>query len=282
MARKEENKNTFSAIVPFLGKDVALFCLCAANDRPYLPDVEAENWEEYVATLEECSRGYDQFKDGKTEVEEAIRKGFNEQERWEAEWGDGDDDHPYSEKDYKRLDELKRIMTGQLGALGDLTHMQEDTARQCSIWTLQCEKLSAKGDKDSISTAKMLDEMKRKNLEDCNMRNKDILPSQQHRLAGIVQRLEKEYGVGVSMTRDEVLEVFFKWCKKNKYPQTVDAAHHAMLYMEQTMAKNSDMPVPQDLSEGADLTQFAEEFADEPNDMENEIYPYLGIVRNDE
>ena len=171
-------------------------------------------------------------------------------------------------------------MTAQLDAVGGvIDKQQEDAARFCSMLALKREKRVASGDKEDIQVAKDLDKMIRDNLTDCNMRKRDILPTQKQRPDGFVDALKRKTGLGPDMTQEQVLEVIYKWLKKKKYPMTTDAADHMLLSILKTMAKNDDLPEPVDLSEDMLCSNFGSEFADEPNELEDQAYAYLGAVR---
>lgn len=215
---------------------------------------------------------------GEEEIVEQEVVPVNEEERqqweeWVHVWGPG-----YSTTEYMRLDELYRIMTAQLDAAGGIDEQQQDTARTCSRMALQRDKLIRSGDKDDITMAKQLDGMIRDNLKDSNMRKTDI-PQEQQRLDGFVDRLQDVYGLGLDMTEDQVWDAFHKWCKKKKYPFTVDAAEHAIMMILNLIQKNDDLPEFAEKPKDMDFGEYEAEFEKEPNDAENEVYKYLGIVR---
>lgn len=271
MGKLQEQEVAFSRLCAVMGRDMALYCLCAVHDIPYDSESEADSWAEYT---EEIGNGA--FADGETDVQTALLAGMPTQERWETLWGDG-----YTESDYRQLDDLYRIMTSQLDATGGIDPQQNDTARTCAMMALERNKLIRKADKDSVAMAKQLDAMIRDNLKDSNMRKADILPSAQQRPDGFVDALRKKYGLTMEMTKEDVLQAFFNWCKSRHYPQTVDAVEHAMMAIQRTMAKNDDLPEPTELPEEFDFAPYAAEFEREPNDTENDAYEYLGIVRGE-
>lgn len=278
---KIEYQKIFLRLSEEIGDDLAFYCLCAVADVPYRPDVEARNWKDYAAQIEQ-EQDSDRlgFADGETDVNEVLKMGMEEHERWLLEWGEGTEEKPYTDNEYRQLDALFNTMTGQLDRLGALTKQQEDTARICAVWGLKRAQCSAKGDKDSIDIAAKLDKMIRDNLADCNMRSRDILPTQEQRPDGFVDALKNKYGLGTDMSKDDVLEAFYKWCRQRDYPQTVDAEEKALLAIIQTIQKNNDLPVDFELPEEAKLGEFAFEFATEPNEDEKNAYAYLGLVRD--
>lgn len=273
-----ELQKAYSRLSGSIGPDLAVFCICAVADIPFDPEHEAEDWREYSEYINETAGGAT-FEDGSTDVQDAIMRGLSDDERWLEQWGEGDPNNPYTEKQYRQLDTLFRTMTGQLDKMGSLDKQQEDIARTCAIWALKRAEFSAKADKDSIDKAAKLDKMIRDNLSDYNMRKKDILPTQTQRPDGFVDALRNKHGLTVEMSKDDVLEAFYKWCRKRNYPQTVDAEEKALLAIIQTIQKNNDLPVSQELPDYARLNEFAFEFSPEPNEDEENTYDYLGLVR---
>ena len=274
----KEQKKAFERLCESITPSLAFYCMCAVYDVPFDAEIEAESWAEYIEELESKPHPAE-FANGETDVNAAILGGMDEADRWATVWGIGDEKKPYTENDYKRLDELYKTMTAQLDSVGGLIdRQQEDTARTCARMALQRDKLILSRDKDDVTTAKNFDEMIRKNLADCNMRKADILPSQKQRLDGIVDAMKRKLGVGMDMTYDQAMGAFFKWCKQRNHPQTVDAEEHALLAILRTMQKNEDLPEPVELPDDMRLGNFGEEFSLEPNEQENEAYEYLGIV----
>ena len=246
--------------------------MCAVFDVPYVANNEAENWQDYCDGIESG-----EFSSGETDVNSALLAGMPTQERWATVWGE-----EYSEADYKQLDDLYRTMTAQLDSTGGLDPQQRDTARTCARMALNRNKLiSNYKDKDAISTAKQLDAMIRDNLKDSNMRKADILPSAQQRPDGFVDALKKKYGLTMEMTKADVMQAFFSWCRSKHYPETVDAEEHAMMAIIRTMQKNDDLPEPTDLPSELDFGPYEAQFEKEPNELEQDAYDYLGLVRGE-
>ena len=274
-ANGKEQRIAYSRLCDIVGAPVAIFCMCAVYDVPFVTEIsDASSWSEYLDDLEDTKHGI-AFEDGETSYNAAAIAGMDKQERWETVWGDG-----YSENDYKRLDELYLTMTAQLDALGgSIDRQQEDTARTCARMALQRDQLIRSRNKDDVATAKNFDEMIRKNLADANMRKADILPHQKQRLDGIVDAIRKKFGIEGEPTYDDAMEAFYKWCRQRKHPQTVDAEEHALLAIMRNIQKNDDMPEPSELPPDMRLGQFASEFAERPNEAEQEAYDYLHLVR---
>lgn len=267
-----EQELTFSRLSSTVGRDIALYCMCAVYDLPYFSENDADTWGEYCESVESGD-----FLSGEKDVNAALLAGMPTQDRWATIWGDG-----YTEADYKQLDDLYRTMTAQLDSTGGIDPQQDDTARTCARMALNRNKLILNfRDKDSISTANTLDKMIRDNLKDANMRKADILPSAQQRPDGFVDALKKKYGLTMEMTKDDVLQAFFNWCHSKHYPETVDAEEHAMMAILRTMQKNDDLPEPTELPETFDFGPYEAQFEKEPNEMEQDAYRYLGIVRGE-
>lgn len=261
----------YSRLVPLIGSDLAIFCMCAVFDVAYEPENDAESWAEYAGMAGEAV-----FADGEKDVNAAVLAGLPSQERWATLWGDD-----YTESDYRQLDDLYRTMTSQLDATGGIDRQQDDTARTCAMMALERNKLIRKANKDSVAMAKQLDQMIRDNLKDSNMRKADILPSAQQRPDGFVDALKKKYGLTMEMTKDDVMQAFFNWCRSKHYPETIDAEEHAMMAILRTMQKNDDLPEPVELPEEFDFGPYEAQFEQEPNQTENEAYEYLGLVRGE-
>ena len=262
----------YARLMPHIGPYLSRYCLCAVFDVPFDPQIEADSWRDYLSEAHGKT-----FLDGDIDVNSAILAGMDRHERWETIWGDG-----YSEADYKQLDDLFRTMTAQLDATGGIDRQQEDAARTCARMALNRNKLIVNyQDKDAISTANTLDKMIRENLKDTNMRKADILPSAQQRPDGFVDALKKKYGLSMEMTKEDVMQAFFTWCRSKHYPETVDAEEHAMMAILKTMMKNDDLPEPSDLPQDLDFGPYEAQFEKEPNELEEEAYDYLGIVRGE-
>lgn len=270
---KTEQELAYNRLEGTIGRDMALYCLCAVFNLPYHPDSEADTWAEYRESIEKG-----EFLEGETNANVALIAGMPTQERWATLWGDG-----YSESDYMQLDDLYRTMTAQLDATGGIDPQQDDTARTCARMALNRNKLILNyKDKDAISTANTLDKMIRDNLKDSNMRKADILPSAQQRPDGFVDALKKKYGLNIAdMTKDDVMQAFFTWCHSKHYPETVDAEEHAMMAILKTMQKNDDLLEPQELPKDLDFGPYKAQFEEEPNEQEEEAYRYLGLVRGE-
>ena len=269
---KTEQELTFNRLQSTIGRDMALYCMCAVLDKTYTAESEAETWAEYLGEIEKG-----EFADGQTDVNAAYLAGLPTAERWATVWG-GD----YSESDYRQLDDLYRTMTAQLDSTGGIDRQQDDTARTCALMALQRNKLIRTADKDSVAMAKQYDQMIRDNLKDSNMRKADVLPTAQQKLPTIVDVLRKNLNLNIdNFTQDDVWASFYAWCKKKKYPFTMDAAEHILMLILNLIQKNDDM---QELYQAPDEMNFGPyeaEFEKEPNEAELEAYDYGGYVRGE-
>ena len=269
---REEQNAIFDRLSEQVGRDAAVFCLCAVFDLPFDPEREAETWEEY---LQGASGG--RFADGVTDVNAAILAGMDRADQWQTVWGEG-----YSEADYKQLDALYRTMTAQLDSTGGIDLQQQDAARTCARMALNRNKLISNfRDKDSIATANTLDKMIRENLKDANMRKADILPSAAQKLHTIVDVLRTRLGLRMEMTQDEVFAAFYKWLRSKKYPMTLDAAEHIVMLILNLMQKNDDRQELSSAPEEMDFNPYASEFATVPSEAEEEAYQYGGFLRGE-
>lgn len=268
----------FLDLASIVGGDVALYCFCAVYNLPFVLSGPVHTWEEYVASLAKRP-GAPGFIDGETDVQLAVASGMSERERWEMVWGVGDPDHPYTTQDYRFLDNLFRMYSVRLDAAGGMDAQQEDVIRDCCKSRLLADKARASGTKDGVSIYATLNKTIQDNLSAENLRRKDAKPIENARADGIVDALQKKYGIGMEMTAQQFLEIFYKWCNSHQYPETVDAAEQSLLAIINTTRENNDLPQIPVLPQSARLEDYESEFAVEPNDLEMEAYDYLGLTR---
>lgn len=279
-ATTEYAKSRFIDLAGIVGGDIALFCLCAVYNLPVDAGQSVPTWDAYIDILRKTPQTQT-FIDGETDVETVAANGASEMDRWLQEWGGGNPDNPYTPTDYKTLDAIFRTYSERLNDAGGMDAQQEDTLRHCSRMALLRDKSIAIGDKESIDIAAKLDKMIQDNLSAENLRKKDAKPIESARVDGIIDAMQKKYGAGADMTKDQFLEIFFKWCHSKRYPETVDAAEHAMLSILNTMRENNDQPDLTELPRAAAFDRYADEFAPLPNDMEQDAYEYLQLTRGD-
>ena len=277
---KQEEEKRFLELVELVGKQQALFCCCAIYDVPYDDEIEAETWEEYNRHLLKKKDEGDTLKDGIPDFLSVVRKVETDEDKWMAEWGIGDEDKPYSNDDYIRLDELYNTYTSRLRGAGGMDEWQEDTLRTCSKMRLTADKALAKGDKDSIQIASTLNKMIQENLSSEQLRKKDAKPIEQARIDGIVEALARKTGCGIDLSLEKAVEVCSKWLMSHHYPITRDAADHMLLAIINCTRTNNDTPELDELPENMKFDKrYSTMFADEPNEAEEEAFEYLNLPR---
>lgn len=269
-------KNRFRELVDDVGYEIALYCYCAVNDLEYKPEVVVDNWHEYTAKVDK------EFRFGDMSVQHAFEKSLSDVDKWKMVWGIGDENKPYTIEDYKRLDKLFDTYSSRLQKAGGMDAVQDDTLRVCSKMRLEADKALAKGGKDNIQIASQLNKMIQDNLSSEQLRKKDSKPIETAKIDGIVDAIARKYGVGVELTYDDAIEICSKWLANHHYNMTMDAAEHVLLAIINTTRGNDDLPELHTLPPKArfDMT-LASQFSDEPNDLENDAYDYLGIKHGD-
>lgn len=281
---KEENKNIpdkfdirYNQLVEIIGKEMALFCLCAVVNVEYIPDMEYVSFSDYKEQL----KGR-RFRDGITKPKAEPVDGIKMKEVWRKRWGIGNEDKPYTVEDYQTLDDTFETYASRLKRAGGMDALQEDTLRVCSRMRLEADKALAKGGKDNIGIASTLNKLIQDNLSSEQLRKKDAKPIETTRVDGIVEAITKKYGVSIEMTTEEAIEVCSRWLVEHHYPITMDAAEHILLSIINCTRSNNDLPEYAELPEIYKFTDAMQyEFASSPNEEEKEAYEYLGIQRND-
>lgn len=279
MANKtiQDQRIAFDRLAATIGRDMALYCVCAVYNIVFDPGSDVENWSEYAA-----EHGKNEFASGETDVNIALLAGMDQRELWDEIWGS-----EYKDNECKRLDELCRLHTGNLNHSGGVDEQQLHIARECAKLELESEKLlrgisdrsiPVEEKKNYTAVMKDLNKMVSDKLKEGEMRKSDITKSAQQRFDGFVKKLEQD-GLGVDMTQDDVATWIHKKFTELKYKHTRDAVDHAVLSIHQTMAKNNDAPVPMELEEDMSLAAFEYEFAAEPNKAEIDVYNYTGKAR---
>lgn len=267
----------YNQLVEIIGKDVALFSLCAVLNVAYDPDVDYVSWEDYREQM-----NGKRFKDGTLKVKTKSPDSVEMKEIWRNKWGIGNEEKPYTVEDYQTLDETFETYASRLKRAGGMDALQEDTLKVCSRMRLEADKALAKGGKDNISIASTLNKLIQDNLSSEQLRKKDAKPIETARVDGIVEAVTKKYGVSIEMTRDEAVEMCCMWLKTHHYPMTMDAAEHVLLSIINCTRNNNDLP---EYAELPDEYRFEDalkyEFEDKPNIDEKEAYEYLGLQRRD-
>lgn len=278
---KQEDIEKYNELRAVVGADVAAFIMCAWLDLPYDPEITASGWDGYLKKTKQ--KGQDKhFRDGETDIRAALEEGLADVDRWQREWGVGDEDNAYSPADYRRLDEIFKTLAARLQGSGGYDAQQEFTLRNCSHMALLREKCIRKGDKESVSKAKDLDKMIADNLAAENLRKRDEKPVQTARLDGIVEAAYKKYGIGISCTKDQVIEAIVKWLNERKrYDCSQDAAEQAIMAILNCTRMNSDLPILSELPTDAVLDRYSGEFDNSTEELnrEQKTYDYLNLHR---
>ena len=285
MAEKKETaeeklwkyKNTrYINLMNIIGEEMARYCLCAAFNVAFDPDIDCVSFQDYCDQI-----GEKKFREGilstmqEDDIDEATKA------RWKKEWGTGDKSRPYTIDDYLQLDSIFETYSARLEKSGGMDEWQEDTLRSCTRMRLESDKCLAKGGKDNVDMASKLNKMIQEQLASEQLRKRDEKPIGIAQITGIVQAMAKKYGVGSELTYDEAVEICSKWLLSHKYPHTMDAAEHMLLSIINTTRENNDLPQFTDLPEEIQFPSSMEsEFAEKPNETENETYEYLNLKRN--
>lgn len=313
---ESEQQVQFDRIEEATGSEtLAFFCCCAMWDVAYieslLPDARAKDkWLDYKRRLRVKKKDGWPFKKGATDVTKlfgddveaddvpkivqqeqkkhpnAVKTGTKQQVKV---WGVGGEDDPFNKEDYDRLDDIFETYSARLVSSGGMDIQQEDTLRQVSIMRLRRDKLILAGDKDSVAMAKQLDAMIKENLSSEQLRKADAKPVEDVRIDSIMDALEKWGAVedGKILSFPQLTEFLLKELGRlggtpaHRYTQTLDAADYELLFIQNCMAQNEDLPKWMELP---DNMRFSEEVANEfslaPTDDEVRAYEGIGIVRN--
>lgn len=279
---KQAYEARFRELKSLVGKELAIYCLCAVADVPYQEKTEALDWADYLATIIEAgvdtSRG---FAGGVKDVYVATRSDMSDEDRWEEVWGYGNPHEPYSPADYRRLDYLYRTYSARLAATGGLDETQEYTLRSVCTTQLLAEKSRDRGTKDGIEAYTKLSKNVQDLLSSENLRKKDQLPQEEQRIDGFVEALKRKYGVDASMTQEQAIAMCSKWLVGHRYPMTMDAADKMLLAVINCTRRNNDSAELTELPKRYSFGDQISEFADEPNEIEDDVYRYLELQRND-
>ena len=273
-----EQEKRFRELSGIVGEREATFAFCEVFDVPFDLNIDAYTWADYKEQAAKLDvKG---FRNGITDAGAVAEAELTDEERWEAEWGIGDEAKPYTEQDYRRLDELFRTFSSRLRGAGGMDALQEDTLRNCSKMRLAADKALAKGGKDNISIASTLSKMIQDNLSAEQLRKKDAKPVEQARIDGIVEAIAKKWGKGIELTYEDAVAICSQWLADHKYPITTDAADHMLLSIINCTRGNNDMPEMDELPQTMKFDRrFSTQFAEEPNEIENEVFKYLNLAR---
>lgn len=282
MDNKQAYEARFTELSGAIGRELALFCLCATADVPYQDKTDAVNWTDYLETIVEAgvdvSRG---FLGGIRDVSVAMRGDMSDEDRWDEVWGEGNPKNPYTDADYRRLDYLYRTYSARLSAAGGLDETQEYTLRSVCTTQLLAEKSRDSGTKEGIEAYTKLSKNVQDLLSSENLRKKDQIPQEEQRIDGFVEALKKKFGVDASLTQEQAVAMCSKWLASHRYPMTKDAADHMLLAIINCTRRNNDSAEMPELPDEYKFGEQISQFADEPNDTETDVYDYLELTRHD-
>ena len=251
---------------------MAIYHCCIIYNAPYIAKHRARTWTEYITEIgDDALNGY---ADGLTDIRKVIAEVYDDENRWVAEWGAG-----YNKDDYQRLDNIFSSYSSRISRSGQMDALTYDTLHSCALMSLQMEKAIAAGDKESVDKATKLNKMIQDSLASEQLRTKDIKPTDELRLDGIINKLKQKYGLSVEMSQGDVMEMIEKWMTDKHYPITMDAAEHMLMSIINTTRRNDDKPEMSDLPEGAQFDAYESEFLKDPTSREIASVDYLGLPR---
>lgn len=315
--QESEQQVQFERIETVTGSEtLAFFCCCATFDVPYIEnllprDVRGKDkWISYKRNLRVKKKENKRFGDGQTDIRncfgdgveadevpeivkqerkkhpEAVKTGTKVQVKT---WGTGSESDIFTKEDYDRLDDIFETYASRLVTSGGMDVQQEDTLRQVSIMRLKRDKLILDGDKDSIAMARQLDAMIKENLSSEQLRKADAKPVEDVRIDSIIKALEDWGAVedGKILSFPELTEFLLKELGRlggtpaHRYTQTLDAADYELLFIQNCMAQNEDLPKWMELPDNMRFSEeVGNEFTQTPTSDEQRAYEGIGIVRN--
>ena len=273
----------FQVLADDVGEDLALFYFCAVFNVKYSNKVQFDTFEEYYA--KQCDK---LFLDGETNIKNILKENMTDAERWKATWGTGGKTNPYTEEDYKRLDELFDTYADRQLKSGGMDVQAEYVLRATCQDQLFAERCRERGGKDDISMYTQINKTIQDRLAAEQLRKKDAKPVEELKMDSIVDALQQAALArrGKLKSCEEVQEELILRMRKmglgesEKYPYTVDAADQMIHMIQNTMYSNDNIPETAEMSEDLKFDENVVcEFAEEPNQEEKEIYQQLGLVR---
>lgn len=315
--REREQQEKFERIQKAIGSEsIAVFCCCAVFDVPFKPyavqndGTDTDKWIKYMEYLR--VRGWDKkgkagFKDGETDAlkifgEELRKDEFAPAVQYELKstgkaskggtkaqvdaWGTGTEENPMTREDYDRLDYFYETLTSRLMSAGGVDNQQELILRKVAEYYHQEEKCRAEG---NYADAQKLVKMALDLLSSEQLQKKDAKPVEDVRIDSIIDSLEKWGAVenGKILSFPELTEFLLKELGRlggtpaHKYTQTLDAADYCLLFIQNCMAQNEDLPKWMSLPDNMLFPEeVAHEFSETPTDDEVRAYEGIGIVRN--
>ena len=276
----------FKYLAEDVGDDIALFCFCAVFNMEYDDKVRFKTFEEYWAQKHETT-----FDSGEMNIKNILRKKMTDHERWVSIWGNGGDKNPYTDDDYRRLDELFDTYADRQLKAGGMDVQAEYVLRSTCQDQLFAEKCRARGTKEDIQMYTQINKTIQDRLAAEQLRKKDEKPVEDIRIDSIVDALERAGMArrGKLLSLEEVQEALLRRLgalggePSHKYPYTLDAADQMIYMIANNMYANDNLPEISELPEELTFDEnVACEFADAPNVKEQETYKQLGLVRERE
>lgn len=276
----------FNRLCEIMDRDVVLFCFCALLNLRYDPEIQFQVFEEYRQKMDDTL-----FEDGETDIETILTEKMSDHERWIAEWGVGSEDNPYTDTDYRRLDELFKTYSNRLIRSGNMDMQSEYTVRATCQDQLLAEKCRAIGDKEHIDMYTKINKTILDRLGAENMRKKDEKPMESLRLDSIVDALQRAGLMrrGKLLSLEELQEQLLRrlgalgGSPSHKYPYTLDAADQMIFMIQNNMYANDNIPEVTEVQENLMFDDnVACEFAGTPNNKELEAYKKMGLQRHRE
>lgn len=265
----------YKSLTKMIGEKMARYTMCAVFNVMFDPLIDCVDFEDYC----EQTQGK-KFKDGQIKLDEEREISREQMEKWVKTWGIGDSSKPYTEDDYKALDNKFEVYSARLEKSGGMDEQQEDTLRTCSRMRHEADKYFVKGGKENIDMASKLNKMVQDMLASEQLRKVDEKPVTLTRWDGITDIIAKKYGTDVEMSYDEAKDIIAEWMTSHKYPMTMDAAEHMYLAIVNNARLNDDLPEISELPEEMKIPQeLSDEFAKESNQEEKEAYDYLSIKK---
>ena len=129
------------------GSLYALFFACAIADIAFDFDLidEGQDWYGYLRKVQGRH-----FADGVTDVSAVSHSLLKDEERWVVEWGEGSAEKPYTEKDYRYMDELFKTYSARSIKAGSFDAQVEFNIRTVCKQQLLADKSLAKGTKEGV------------------------------------------------------------------------------------------------------------------------------------
>lgn len=287
-AKEKSISERYQDLAGVIGGDLALYCLCATLNLPVMVDQPVKDWESYLKILAK-EKEKNRFLDGITDIDELLVAGQSPMEQWESKWGTGDEKKPYTESDYKRMDEIFYTLASGVMNAGMMDEKKEYVFKTCARLSLLQEKCIAKGDSESITMASKLDKMIQDNLASEQLRGKDEKPVENLKIDSVVVALENSglYKDGKILPLPELQEQLLRRLgalggkPSHKYKYTLDAADQMLFVIANTMYANDDLPEISELPDNMRLDKNVEsEFEMVPDETEQYNYEKMGLLRN--